>query len=184
MKNWTKTQSGSRPHAAFGVMGAVLLGLTGAYFGAANKAPEPKPTAELPPAKPAPRAQPDDRTAALAPVSPPATSSDPSAPVTVAFDEASPAPPATLPAPPELPAQPSKVPSEAEQDPAWKASKTQAMRLVVASRAERLQGDVAERQRGGDTAGAERLRVLAARLQQQLQAMDGELSELSVAERL
>ena len=184
MKQQTKPESGAAGLLAFGLTCAVILGLSGVYFGGTEKpAPEPRPQRAAPA-----RALAEPETAREAPVLPapappaPLPSSAPAAPPPLALEEPAPEPAlGSLPAPTPLPETTSNPSPEAAQDPAWKTEKTKAISQVVSSRAERLQRDIAERERTGDAKGAAELRVLAARLQKQQDAMDGELKELALA---
>jgi hypothetical protein len=165
---------------AFGAIALTALGLSGAYFGWANEASSPAPSHGPPAPAAAPHEVARDSRAVQAP---PALAAHgdaaPSAPGS--DDVAAPEPPveALLPPPPRLPEPTSNPAPEAEQDAAWKTAKTQAIQGVLRSRAERLARDLSERERVGDTAGAAGLRVLTQRLDKQLQAVEGELSELA-----
>jgi hypothetical protein len=185
MKQQTKPESGAAGLVAFGVTCAVILGLSGLYFGGTEKpAPKPRPQHAAPARALAARgAMPDAPVLpAPSPRAAPLPRSEPAAPSPLAAEEPAPEPePGNLPAPTPLPETTSNPAPEAAQDPAWKAEKTKAISQVVSSRAERLQRDIAKRERTGDVKGAAELRVLAARLQKQQDAMDGELKELALA---
>jgi len=183
MKQQVKSQSSSAGRVAFGAICAVTFGLSGAYLWSAPRAGG---AIRLPEAggivsQPVPSVTPPHAAAARAAAEVAAASSAPSR-LAPALDEAAPGSlPPVFPPPPQL-AEPKANPTpEAEQDPSWKAEKTNAIRRVVSDRAERLKRDVAERERVGDVAGAAQLRVLSARLEKQLQTMDAELNELALA---
>lgn len=170
---------------AFGAIAVSVLGLSGAYLGWANEASQPTRTSHLPAA---PAAAPHDvaRDSPALRALPTLAEHVDAAPNAPSGDEVAIAPEPVaetlLPPPPRLPEPTSNPAPEAEQDPAWKAGKTQAIQGVLKSRAERLARDISERERVGDGAGAARLRVLAVRLDKQLQAVEGELSELAKLE--
>jgi hypothetical protein len=183
MKHQSKSQSGSAGLVAFGVICAVTLGLSGAHFWCAPRAGSAVRLPQSQAGTPRPALTPTAPNATVAPVQAKvlAASSAPSRSAPAVDEAAHESLPLAMPPPPQLPEPEANPSPEAEQDPSWKAAKTNAIRRVVTGRAERLERDVAERERVGDVAGAAQLRILSTRLEKQLQAMDAELSELALA---
>lgn len=71
---------------------------------------------------------------------------------------------------------------EQAQTPSWKADKTRAISKIVSARVARIEKELSELERSGDSEGANTHRVLLRRLQRQLSTMNNEIAGYATAE--